>query len=123
MALETRDAALAARTILDAFYRRYREQGLELIGSVDLPRDGAKMRKAAGTVSYPTAMDLHVGEGLPLKCLWFPQDQPENDFLAIPESRLAASSSPSRRAWQARPMSPAAGCCPIGGGPTHSAGP
>src|SRR5258705_11610154 len=43
--------------ILDAFYRRYREQGLELIGiSVDFARDGAKMRKAAGAVSYPTAM-------------------------------------------------------------------
>jgi hypothetical protein len=37
MAVETQDAALAARTILDAFYRCYREQGLELIGSVDLP--------------------------------------------------------------------------------------
>jgi thiol-disulfide isomerase/thioredoxin len=32
--------------VLDAFYRHYREQGLELIGiSVDFARDRAKMRK------------------------------------------------------------------------------
>src|SRR6202035_3839766 len=42
---------------LDAFYRRYRGQGLELIGiSVDFARDVAKTRKAAGAVAYPTAL-------------------------------------------------------------------
>ena len=34
--------------VLDAFYRRYHGQGLELIGiSIDFARDAAKMRKAA----------------------------------------------------------------------------
>jgi cytochrome c biogenesis protein CcmG, thiol:disulfide interchange protein DsbE len=42
---------------LDAFYQRYHVQGLEIIGiSIDFPRDFAKMRKAAATVHYPTAV-------------------------------------------------------------------
>jgi cytochrome c biogenesis protein CcmG, thiol:disulfide interchange protein DsbE len=42
---------------LDAFYQRYHVRGLEIIGiSVDFPRDFAKMRKAAATVHYPTAV-------------------------------------------------------------------
>jgi cytochrome c biogenesis protein CcmG, thiol:disulfide interchange protein DsbE len=42
---------------LDAFYQRYRNQGLEIIGiSIDFPRDFAKVRKAAAAVHYPTAV-------------------------------------------------------------------
>ena len=42
---------------LDAFYRRYHAQGLEMIGiSVDFPRDFEKVRKAAQAVAYPTAV-------------------------------------------------------------------
>ena len=59
---------------LDAFYRRYRGQGFEMIGvSVDFARDAGKMRKAAAAVAYPTAMasDLTVDgfgppEGVPV---------------------------------------------------------
>jgi len=41
---------------LDAFYKRYHSRGLEMISiSIDFPRDFEKMRKAARTVSYPTA--------------------------------------------------------------------
>ncbi|CCE02198.1 TlpA disulfide reductase family protein [Bradyrhizobium sp. STM 3809] len=43
-------------TILNAFYRRYHEQGLEVIGiSADRPEDFSKMRKISGTLAYPTS--------------------------------------------------------------------
>ncbi|NPU27369.1 TlpA family protein disulfide reductase [Bradyrhizobium sp. LMG 8443] len=42
--------------ILNAFYRRYHEQGLELIGiSADRPEDFGKMRKISETLAYPTS--------------------------------------------------------------------
>jgi len=42
--------------ILDSFYRRYRERGLEIIGiSADRPQDFAKMRKMSNALAYPTA--------------------------------------------------------------------
>ncbi|MGD0848759.1 TlpA disulfide reductase family protein [Bradyrhizobium sp.] len=42
--------------ILDSFYRRYRERGLEIIGiSADRPQDFAKMRKMSDALAYPTA--------------------------------------------------------------------
>lgn len=41
---------------LNAFYQRYHEQGLELIGiSADRPRDFAKMRTVSRGLSYPTS--------------------------------------------------------------------
>jgi cytochrome c biogenesis protein CcmG, thiol:disulfide interchange protein DsbE len=44
---------------LDAFYRRYHAQGLEMIGiSIDFSRDLEKARRMAKTVSYPAA---HTG--------------------------------------------------------------
>jgi cytochrome c biogenesis protein CcmG/thiol:disulfide interchange protein DsbE len=42
--------------ILDSFYRRYHERGLEVIGiSADRPQDFAKMRKMSSSLAYPTA--------------------------------------------------------------------
>ena len=42
--------------ILDSFYRRYHERGLEIIGiSADRPQDFAKMRKMSNSLAYPTA--------------------------------------------------------------------
>ena len=42
--------------VLNAFYRRYHERGLELIGiSADRPEDFGKMRKISGTLAYPTS--------------------------------------------------------------------
>jgi cytochrome c biogenesis protein CcmG/thiol:disulfide interchange protein DsbE len=42
--------------VLNAFYRRYHEQGLEIIGiSADHPEDFAKMRKMSTTLAYPTS--------------------------------------------------------------------
>jgi cytochrome c biogenesis protein CcmG, thiol:disulfide interchange protein DsbE len=48
---------------LDAFYRRYHGQGLEMIGiSVDFPRDFEKMRRAAQAVAYPTAVSKDISD-------------------------------------------------------------
>jgi cytochrome c biogenesis protein CcmG, thiol:disulfide interchange protein DsbE len=42
---------------LDAFYRRYHDQSLEMIGiSVDRDRDLAKVHKITATLAYPVAM-------------------------------------------------------------------
>jgi len=42
---------------LDAFYRRYRQQHLAMIGiSVDRPRDLEKVRKIMASLAYPVAM-------------------------------------------------------------------
>ena len=42
--------------ILDSFYRRYRERGLEIIGiSADRPQDFAKMHRMSKVLAYPTA--------------------------------------------------------------------
>lgn len=41
--------------ILDLFYRRYRERGLEVIAiSADRPEDFAKMRRISSALAYPT---------------------------------------------------------------------
>lgn len=82
--------------ILDAFYRRYHGQGLELIGiSVDFARDSAKMRKAAGTVSYPTAManDIPVNgfgppEGVPVTYVVDAEGVVRDKFIATPNKLL-----------------------------------
>jgi cytochrome c biogenesis protein CcmG, thiol:disulfide interchange protein DsbE len=54
---------------LDAFYRRYHAQGLEIIGiSIDFERDFEKVRKAAQAVTYPTALAKGIaddGFGIP----------------------------------------------------------
>jgi cytochrome c biogenesis protein CcmG/thiol:disulfide interchange protein DsbE len=54
---------------LDAFYKHYHGQGLEIIGiSIDFERDFEKARKAAQAVSYPTAVAKAItddGFGIP----------------------------------------------------------
>jgi thiol-disulfide isomerase/thioredoxin len=54
---------------LDAFYRRYHAQGLEIIGiSIDFERDLEKARKAARAIAYPTAVAKAItddGFGVP----------------------------------------------------------
>ena len=48
---------------LNAFYRRYRDRGLEIIGiSIDFPRDFLKAENAAKAVGYPTALSKAVSE-------------------------------------------------------------
>ena len=49
--------------ILDAFYRRYHAQGLEMIGiSADLPQDFAKMRTMSDALAYPTSTLDRISE-------------------------------------------------------------
>jgi cytochrome c biogenesis protein CcmG, thiol:disulfide interchange protein DsbE len=82
--------------VLDAFYRRYHAQGLELIGiSVDFARDSAKMRKAAGAVSYPTATanDMPVNgfgppEGVPVTYVVDVEGVVRDKFIATPNKLL-----------------------------------
>jgi len=54
---------------LDAFYRRYHDRGLEIIGiSIDFDRDLDKARRVAQGVSYPTAVAKSIsddGFGIP----------------------------------------------------------
>ncbi len=50
---------------LDAFYRKYHSQGLEMIGmSVDRPHDSSDVRKVMQSYSYPAAMaeDANVND-------------------------------------------------------------
>jgi cytochrome c biogenesis protein CcmG, thiol:disulfide interchange protein DsbE len=54
---------------LDAFYKKYQAQGLEIVGiSIDFERDLEKARKVARTVAYPTAVEKSItddGFGIP----------------------------------------------------------
>jgi len=54
---------------LDAFYKRYHSQGLEIIGiSIDFDRDLDKARRVAQSVSYPMTLAKSVtddGFGIP----------------------------------------------------------
>ena len=82
--------------MLDAFYRRYRGQGLEMIGiSVDFQRDLEKMRRAAKAVSYPAA---HIGgitddgfgtpEGVPVTYVIDADGVVRDKFIATPNKLL-----------------------------------
>jgi len=47
--------------MLDAFYRRYRDRGLEVIAiSIDRASELAKVRKTANMVSYPVVMATEI---------------------------------------------------------------
>jgi cytochrome c biogenesis protein CcmG/thiol:disulfide interchange protein DsbE len=54
---------------LDAFYKKYQPQGLEIVGiSIDFERDLEKARKVAHTVAYPMALAKAIsddGFGIP----------------------------------------------------------
>jgi cytochrome c biogenesis protein CcmG, thiol:disulfide interchange protein DsbE len=82
--------------VLDAFYRRYHGQGLEMVGiSIDFQRDLEKMRRAAKTVSYPAA---HVGgiiddgfgtpEGVPVTYVIDADGVVRDKFIATPNKLL-----------------------------------
>jgi thiol-disulfide isomerase/thioredoxin len=81
---------------LDAFYRRYHGQGFELIGiSVDFARDAVKMRKAAGSVTYPTVMasDIPVNgfgppDGVPITYVIDSEGLIRDKFIAVPNKLL-----------------------------------
>jgi cytochrome c biogenesis protein CcmG, thiol:disulfide interchange protein DsbE len=82
--------------ILDAFYRRHRGQGFELIGiSIDFARDAAKMRKMAAGISYPAAWinDISVNgfgapEGVPVTYVIDAEGIIRDKFIAVPNKLL-----------------------------------
>jgi len=49
--------------LLNSFYRRFHDQGLEMIGiSADRPQDFMKMRKVSDTLAYPTSTLDRISE-------------------------------------------------------------
>jgi thiol-disulfide isomerase/thioredoxin len=82
--------------VIDAFYRRYRERGLEVIGiSADRPQDFAKMRKVSRSLAYPTATldqitDNGFGppEGFPLTYVIDPSGTIRDKFIDLREPLL-----------------------------------
>ena len=81
---------------LDAFFRRYHNQGLEIIGiSVDFKGDIAKVPKAAKSVAYPVALlsaitDNGFGppEGVPLTYVIDTEGVVRDKFIAAPDKLL-----------------------------------
>ena len=81
---------------LDAFYRRHREQGLEIIGiSIDFARDAEKMRKMAASQSYPTARSGEISdngfgapEGVPVTYVIDADGMVRDKFIAVPNKLL-----------------------------------
>jgi cytochrome c biogenesis protein CcmG, thiol:disulfide interchange protein DsbE len=110
--------------VLDVFYKRYHGQGLELIGiSVDFARDATKMRKAAGAVTYPTAMasELPVNgfgppDGVPVTYVIDTEGVVRDKFIAVPNKLLqdvvvpaAVPRSGSRMACPTKPTKESGG--------------
>jgi cytochrome c biogenesis protein CcmG/thiol:disulfide interchange protein DsbE len=81
---------------LDAFYRRHRGHGFELIGiSIDFARDAAKMRKAAAAITYPAVWinDIAVNgfgapEGVPVTYVIDAEGIIRDKFIAVPNKLL-----------------------------------
>jgi peroxiredoxin len=81
---------------VDAFYRRYRAQGLEIVGiSIDFEHDMKKVHKAAGALSYPVAVlagitDDGFGrqEGVPITYVIDTEGVVRDKFIAAPNKLL-----------------------------------
>jgi thiol-disulfide isomerase/thioredoxin len=81
---------------LDAFYRRYHAQGLEMIGiSIDFQRDLEKMKRAAKAVSYPaahadgmSANGFGKPEGVPVTYVIDADGVVRDKFIATPNKLL-----------------------------------
>jgi cytochrome c biogenesis protein CcmG, thiol:disulfide interchange protein DsbE len=81
---------------LDAFYRRHRGQGFELIGiSIDFARDAAKMRKVAAGLTYPAAWINEISvngfgapEGVPVTYVIDADGIIRDKFIAVPNKLL-----------------------------------
>jgi len=82
--------------VIDAFYRRYHQRGLEVIGiSADHPQDFARMRKMSRSLSYPTTTldritDNGFGspEGFPLTYVIDPSGTIRDKFIDVSDSLL-----------------------------------
>ena len=82
--------------VLNSFYRRYHEQGLELIGiSADRSEDFGKMRKISGTLAYPTSTLERISrdgfgppEGFPLTYVIDREGVVRDKFIDVREQLL-----------------------------------
>jgi cytochrome c biogenesis protein CcmG, thiol:disulfide interchange protein DsbE len=80
----------------DAFYRRYHDRGLEIIGiSIDFDRDIKKVQKAAGVLSYPVAVLAGLSEdgfgrqeGVPITYVIDTEGVVRDKFIAAPSKLL-----------------------------------
>jgi thiol-disulfide isomerase/thioredoxin len=83
--------------ILDSFYRKHHEQGLEVIGiSADRPQDIARVRKRSATLSYPTSTIDRISEngfgqpeGFPLTYVIDRDGIVRDKFIDVSEQLLA----------------------------------
>jgi cytochrome c biogenesis protein CcmG/thiol:disulfide interchange protein DsbE len=81
---------------LDAFYRRHRGEGLEIIGiSIDFARDIDKARKMAAMQSYPSALSGQISdngfgppEGVPITYVIDAAGTVRDKFIALPNKLL-----------------------------------
>jgi cytochrome c biogenesis protein CcmG, thiol:disulfide interchange protein DsbE len=81
---------------LEAFYRRHRGEGLEIIGiSIDFARDAEKMRKMAAAQSYPIARSGEISdngfgppEGVPVTYVIDADGKVRDKFIAVPNKLL-----------------------------------
>jgi cytochrome c biogenesis protein CcmG, thiol:disulfide interchange protein DsbE len=81
---------------LDAFYKRYHNDGFEMIAiSIDFQRDFGKVLKAAAAVGYPTAVSSAVTDdgfgapaGVPLSYLIDVKGVVRDKFIATPDKLL-----------------------------------
>ncbi len=80
----------------DAFYRRYRNQGLEIVGiSINFGRDLKKVHTAAGVLSYPVAGLAGITEdafgrqeGVPITYVIDTEGVVRDKFIAAPNKLL-----------------------------------
>ncbi|MBV8747881.1 MAG: TlpA family protein disulfide reductase [Xanthobacteraceae bacterium] len=76
---------------LSAFYRRYHDRGLEVIGvSIDRPEDLQKVRKQMASIAYPVAVlkDISVNgvgkvEGVPVTYVIDPNGVVRDKFIEV----------------------------------------
>jgi cytochrome c biogenesis protein CcmG/thiol:disulfide interchange protein DsbE len=82
--------------VLDAFYRHYHAQGLEMIGiSVDFARDLEKVHRAARGIGYPLALSGEIAEngfgppeGVPVTYVIDAEGIVRDKFIAVPNKLL-----------------------------------
>ena len=81
---------------LDAFYKKYQPQGLEIVGiSIDFERDLEKARKAARTVAYPIAVakaitddGFGIPEGVPITWIIDTDGKVRDRFIEVRDELL-----------------------------------
>ena len=81
---------------LDAFYKKYQRQGLEIVGiSIDFERDLERARKVARTVAYPMAVakaitddGFGIPEGVPITWIIDTDGKVRDRFIEVRDELL-----------------------------------